>query len=289
MNTKKGVGMNPLTRDQFRTRDGLTLESYHWVPKDFKQNLVIIHGVFEFAENYQHLVEYFSPCPIAIHMMDLRAHGRNQNRKEGYTSIATLADDFWEFLKFLREKKIEKPHLFVHSNGVLLTIDCFERHPLVDAISSLAMSSPAFPKDTYSNYLKYILSKNILVKIIPKWPLPELIKAEQVSRDLESIDRFKHHPLMNRHLTIETGVDLYEQTISMWKKKLVLPDGLPFFGAYGGHDLICDLSHMQHFFSEVEASDKTMKFYPDCYHELHTELKVARDQFFQDLLDWLQR
>jgi len=56
---------------------------------------------------------------------------------------------------------------------------------------------------------------------------------------------------------------------------------------HGGADDITDHKASEQFSGKVSSSDKVLKIYPGLYHEIHNELKEAREEVIQTIQDWL--
>ncbi|KAL1471514.1 hypothetical protein MTO96_039903 [Rhipicephalus appendiculatus] len=61
---------------------------------------------------------------------------------------------------------------------------------------------------------------------------------------------------------------------------------LPIFIQHGTADKVCDPEASKVFFDKVASKDKTMKTYPEAYHDLLCDIEDVRQQVLKDIVDW---
>src|SRR5258708_4561816 len=120
--------------------------------------LIILHGLLGSSDNWHSLGKLFAET-FTVYMVDQRNHGQSPHSDE--FNYKVLTEDLEEFIK---ENKIEKPHLIGHSMGGKTAMNFAVKNP--DAVSRLIVVD-IVPK-------KYIVRHDRLIEGMKAIPLDEI-------------------------------------------------------------------------------------------------------------------
>jgi len=273
--------------------------AYHsWTPNDGAEKPVgivcISHGVHEHGLRYYSFAHQLTKVGYVVYAIDHVSHGGSGNMKDtrGYIeNYQVLIDDFYHFIKYVKEKYDAKTPCFVfaHSMGSLvgtLTVQKKddEGNPLdISAIilsglpiaPGVGAASPFGVKSLYPvTKLSFFPSLvAALTAIAPKGDAAPIIfdaivgneaARESLRRDLIRIDR----PLYNK--------TAYELVKMIEVIKTSIPSfNLPFYALHGKGDGIALPEGSEQFYNNActPAEEKRLSIIPDALHEwLHESM-----------------
>jgi len=120
--------------------------------------------------------------------------------------------------------------------------------------------------------------------LVPTAPVIEL-DASAVSRDPEVVRTYMNDPLVFHGKYSSRLVS--EMTATMQRTLARAADiRLPVMLMHGEEDALASSSGSREMFENAGSEDKTLKIYPDLYHEIFTE--PEQDQVLSDMSDWLE-
>jgi len=80
------------------------------------------------------------------------------------------------------------------------------------------------------------------------------------------------------YTTFIQGIERLHQNILSYR--------IPCLILHGGNDLLIPHSSPQWFYDHILSQDKTLKIYPECYHEILNE-KEEKDLVIADMVGWM--
>src|SRR5262249_50895123 len=125
--------------------------------------------------------------------------------------------------------------------------------------------------------------------------LGRLMPSFSMSSGLENSQPLAHD---NAHLDGLPEVNLAHTRISARLGSEMLAHGAdvlarasefkyPLLALHGGDDQIMNPDGTREFYAAAASADKTLKIYPDLYHEIHNELPERRNEVIADIVAWL--
>src|SRR5450830_623381 len=128
---------------QFAAADGLLLTRQAWRTEGAPAAvLAVVHGYGEHGGRYRGLAEDMAVRGYAVHVYDLRGHGRSGGRRGRLGRFTDYLDDTAVFLDAVRQEQPGRPlYLLGHSLGGLIAAAYVEDRP-ADGLAGLILSSP---------------------------------------------------------------------------------------------------------------------------------------------------
>lgn len=265
-----------------RTAAGLHIYTAHWLPAQApKAVLVVAHGLGEHCGRYKPFIDYFVARGCAVYALDHESHGKSEGMR-GYIHrfgdfVATLHD----YIGKIRARHQGLPVFLVgHSMGGVISVNYLLAHQ--QGLSGCILSGPALATDDVISPVQKKILK-ILSLLTPKLPLIK-IEGAAVSRDPAVVKAYETDPLVFRG---KATARLLTEIVSSADKGLqeAAKITLPLLMLHGGSDLLAHPKGSEKLANSVSSRDKTLKIYPELYHEIF--LEPENQQVFADIDAWL--
>jgi acylglycerol lipase len=271
-----------IKKNNFLAKDKTKLiYRYHQNPKA-KAVLICVHGVNEYSGRYLEFFEKFKD-DFSIYIMDNRGHGESEGYRAHVDSFSNFVQDLETFVALVSQSNPNKKIFILgHSLGGQIVTNYLIAHPK-NAFSGFILSSPNLKLTIKITWLKEFLARN-LAKHFPKFRLPNELKPEWLSHDLNVVEQFVSDPLVSHSITAKLGVEIVDNLaiLPSQYKKIQLPALL----LHAGADKITHPDGTKDLYEKIKSKDKTLKIYPGFYHEIFNE--IDRDIVFSDLQNWLE-
>ena len=258
----------------------LYYQSWHPAGKP-KAILAIVHGVAEYSDRYQNLVEILVPENFALYTYDQRGHGRSPGQRGYIESWQEYRVDFQRFLQLVHDEHPGVPvFAYGHSQGALTILDWLihESNNLGGVIVS---GSPLATNDSASPLL--VATAKVLSRLWPTFSLDSPINPAQLSCDARVVQKYQNDPEVFKILTARWGTEYLKTQEEVRRNSPRISN--PIFIIHGGEDTLCDPQGSQFLYEHVSSIDKTIKIYPSYFHEIHNE--PGHITVIQDMNDWI--
>ena len=254
-----------------------------WLPDDEPAAaLAVVHGYGEHGGRYRYLVDAMVPLGYAVHVFDLRGHGRSPGVRGHIERFADYVGDAGLFVDAIAAEQPGTPlYLLGHSLGGLIATAYAEERP--DGLAGLILSSPFLRLKLPIGGVKRAAAK-VLSRVAPTRDIGNSIPADELSHEPEVVAAYTSDPL-NHHVAT-----------ARWAAEALAAQGaalsaagrleLPLLVMYAGADTIADPAASRELFAAASSDDKTLRCYEGYYHELFNE--VGRADVFADLAAWLE-
>ena len=272
------------TSAQFAAAEGLLLTRQAWRPEgEPAAVLAVVHGYGEHGGRYRGLAEDMAARGYAVHVYDLRGHGRSAGRRGHLGRFSDYLDDTAVFLEAVRGEQPGRPlFLLGHSLGGLIAAAYVEDRP-TQALAGLVLSSPFLRLGMPVPPLK-LSAARLLSVIAPAMNVGNTIDPTALSHDREVVTVYDTDPL-NHHVAT-----------ARWAAEVVAAQSaalsaagdirLPLLLLYGDADAVADPQAARELFAVAGSTDKTSRCYEGYYHEIFNE--TGRATVFADLAAWLE-
>ena len=255
------------------TADGLTLLTRAWECADPRAHVLLIHGLGEHSGRWEHVGTFFAGRGYSAHSFDLRGHGASGGRR-------VHIEDYNEFLDDVALVFGELPEdlprvIYGHSMGGLIATGYgVSDRPQPDLF---VLSAPALAADIPAPLQ---IASKVLRRVVPKLPLPNSVKGEQLSRDPSVGERYFADPLVQTKATANFGTVMLE-AMEQVKGQL---DHLttPALVIHGADDPLVP-PHASAPLAAVPGVER--KLFPGLRHETHQE--PEQDEVLGFVADWL--
>lgn len=269
-----------MRRSEWNTGTGLA--GYFWAADNARANLLLQHGLGEYATRYEQQYSQLIPKLVArgfnVYAIDLPGHGQSAGPRA--VVDLTKAVDYHLVARKLIPTDLPLV-LFGHSLGGLLTASSVVREP--EGIAAAVIASSALQGKV--NPIQRKLGE-WLVKVNPNGRAPVKIgDTTTLTRDKELVQQILNDPMMfhgqPRVLSAITVVNVSDE---VWAG--VSRFTPPTLILHGTADQSTPYQASERLYSLIAAEDKTLKIYPDAAHELLND--IIHDEVEQDLFQWLE-
>ena len=94
-----------MNENMFSVTDEINLYTKNWLPdNDIKAVIIIIHGLAEHIERYNHVGNSLSLVGYAVEAYDLRGHGKSEGKRNFIESIYEHVFDLKKYVNHVKEK-----------------------------------------------------------------------------------------------------------------------------------------------------------------------------------------
>ena len=272
------------TSAQFAAADGLLLTRQAWRPEaEPAAVLAVVHGYGEHGGRYRGLAEDMAARGYAVHVYDLRGHGRSGGRRGHLGRFTDYIDDTAVYLEAVREEQLGQPlYLLGHSLGGLITAAYVEDRP-ADALDGLILSSPFLRLGMPVPPLKLSAARMLSV-VAPTVNVGNTVVAAALSHDQDVVRVYGTDPLNHHVATARWAAEVVAaQSAALSAAGRIR---LPLLLLYADADAVADPQAGRELFERAASPDKTVHCYEGFYHEIFNE--TGRDAVFADLAAWLE-
>ena len=279
---KHAEGWLDLRHSQARGTSHLYTQS--WLPEvDARAAIVLVHGLGEHSGRYEYFARHCTRRGFAVHALDHYGHGKSDGQAGFVERFSVYRDGVRALLEQTQSQHPGLP-LFLtgHSMGGLIAATFLEEAQ--STFRACVLSGPAFVTDEAPPAFVLAIVR-LIAWLAPTAPLLGLDPAG-VSRDPEVVrayvgDPLVHHGKLCARLIVEMS--------SAMKRTLAAAPAveLPLLIMHGGSDKLTSPAGSREFYEHAASADKTLKIYPELYHEIFNE--PEKDAVLADLTDWLER
>ncbi len=264
----------------WRNRKGLALYGQIWQPLNPpKAVIVLIHGIGEHSNRYQHWGKKFTTANIAVITCDHIGHGKSGGKRGHVEKWDDLLDEIDTLIQKAYEVFPGVPvFTYGHSLGGNLVLDhAVQRQP---AIAGVVATSPGLAPTRVP--LHKLISGKILYYLYPAFMMTNELDITGLSKDERVIQAYQNDPQVHNLVSVRLGLDLINSGKRLVTQTREFP--LPLLLLHGTADRLVKFQATRDF---AEKLDGKTQFFPiqGGYHELHNE--PEKDEVFALIHDWL--
>jgi len=247
---------------------------------DDRATLLIMHGLHDHCGRYAHLADYFGERGFSTVRYDMRGFGRSGGLRGYIESFEDYIQDFHS-VEDRYIKGSDKPcFLFAHSISALIS----SMHFLQDEnlFTGVVFSGGLFKVNEDLSPLLQKMS-GLISWLFPKLPTMKIDKTG-LSRDPEVGIRIANDPLHYMGgIRARTGSQLMKATAALQGRLQEL--NFPMLILHGGADPLTKPEASELLYSKSMSADKTLKIYPNAFHELINE--INKEEVLDDIHTWI--
>ena len=217
-----------------------------------------------------------------MHALDHYGHGKSAGMPGHVERFSVYLDGVRELLGWVKEKHPGAPLVLLgHSMGGLIAA-AFLREAQSE-FRACVLSGPALESDAAPPAVVLWINR-LLSALAPTVPMIALDPAG-VSRDPEVVRAYVSDPLVHHG---KVTARLIGEMMAAMKETLARADEvwLPLLIMHGEDDLLTSPDGSREFYARAASDDKTLKIYPDLYHEIFNE--PEKDVVLAEMTDWLE-
>lgn len=261
----------------------LRLHYRSWEVEQPRGALMVVHGLFEHSRRYEEFAAFMAAHGFSTFVLDLRGHGASEGRRGHVKSFDVLLQDVDRFRREIQSLvSVDLPLFLIgHSLGGLIGLRYLEEY---DAdLHGAIMISPWL--GTAVDIPRWqVLAAAVLNRIMPAFPFPFRMDADDLTHDSERADDYRNDP--DIHSTITPR--LFTETSSAIELALRRGDRItvPLLFILAGDDRIVDTHRSLAFARSLPADDIAIEVMEGHYHEVLNE--VGRSVAMGDIREWLE-
>jgi len=263
----------------WNTSDQTKIYTQDWTNhKPIKGVVVLVHGVGEHSNRYQHVAEFFTGAGFSMIGMDLRGHGKSGGQRGHFPSFDILMDDIKQFLEITSNRYPSLPvFLYGHSLGANLVL-CYtaKRQPKLAGVIATGLAI------TFAVPPAKLLIGKITYNLHPTMSLSNGLDRSGLSRDQKVVDAYNNDPLVHDRISARLGIDLIQS--GPWLESHKMDLKLPLLVMQGSMDRLVN-SRATQAFAQSLTSNVTFKLWEGFYHELHNE--PEKQEVLTFILNWM--
>lgn len=240
------------------------------------KDLFLVHGLGEHSGRYVHVGRYFAKAGYRTIAFDLRGHGRSGGKPVFINRYEELAADVRSVVDHFGGKA---SFLFGHSMGGQLVLwaagHC--RMNLAGVIASAPWLGLAQPPPPWQVILARMLNRSL-----PGFRFSTNVDRANLSHDQGHLDSLEDLDLLHEFITVRFYFEAMRAAEQIADKAAI---DVPVLLVQGGDDRVISRDTVETFYKRLKAPLKTLKIYPDLFHELHNE--TERREVMDFFLGWM--
>jgi alpha-beta hydrolase superfamily lysophospholipase len=286
----QGIDGYEQIESSIQTADGINYHYRVYKPTTGKPSkvLVVHHGLGEHGGRYENLVSTLSGTGIILYVPDARGHGKSGGKQGHVPSFETFAEDLDRLVDLARhENSVSQIYLMGHSMGALVVTVYAKKSSRHQKLAGLICSGiPLKVKTDPVMEVKKFFS-GFLSTVTPSLVIPSGLNVNFLSNDKTVVENYTKDPLVHGNISAYLGNFLLNAETN------VAP-GLEFITApvlifHGEQDMIALKEGSEILYQRIGSSDKTMKIFPNLYHETMNELPGKKEEVLNLVKDWLNK
>jgi alpha-beta hydrolase superfamily lysophospholipase len=264
-----------------KSSNGETLWGQVWEPEEkARAVMVLVHGLGEHIQRYQHVAEKANARGFAILGFDQQGHGKSGGKRGVINSAEGLMEDITHAINLAKERYPGLPvFLYGHSMGAVEVLYYGLNGP--ERPAGIIATSPALDTASMSKTQRALV--RLLKKVLPDLAVNNGLPIDGLSHDAASNQAYRDDPLVHPKASVRLAAFMMEAAEDVMRKANEWD--LPLYLAHGSADPICPVAGSDQF-AQILGSKVTYKRWDGLYHETHNE--PEKDVVIAAMLDWVE-
>jgi len=244
--------------------------------------IIIVHGLAEYCERYNYLVEMLNQNDISAYRYDMRGHGKSGGKKGWIDNYDSYIKDLGQIVKIVKEENKDIPIFIMgHSMGGFITAAYGIQNK--NKVESIILSAPALKRPENAKGINGLLIKTIN-KIYPSYKMKNNL-GKLVSRDKRVVDKYISDPLVLKKISIKLYYEFLIKGIG-WIQNNIRKFDYNCLIIHGKEDKIINYKSSVRFEKKIKSNDKKIIIYDNLYHEILNEKE--KNIIIKDILRWVE-
>jgi alpha-beta hydrolase superfamily lysophospholipase len=253
----------------------------HSPGENTKAVVILVHGLGEHIQRYNHWADLFKKEGIGFAGVDLPGHGRSDGRRGNIRSYKLLGEMLDILIKTtLRTFPGIPVFIYGHSLGGGIVLEyLIKKNP---KIKGAIVTSPWLRLSFEPSKMK-IMMASVMKYLLPGLIQPSGLIVSHISHDGNVVEKYERDPLVHGKIS----VSLFHGAMSAARYSLEHASELkvPTLLIHGSDDLICSPDGSREFVSKNSKTE--LKIWDGGYHELQNE--PFKDEVFKYIINWMKK
>ncbi|MDY0094109.1 MAG: alpha/beta hydrolase [Candidatus Vecturithrix sp.] len=242
-----------------------------------KAAVLIVHGLAEHLGRYAYVVEKLNSFGYSVYRFDNRGHGKSGGEKGFLENFHDFLDDADKAVEWAKKDHPDLPLFMLgHSMGGYIAAGYGVKYP--GKLRGQIFSGPAVIVLPLFESLRTIDFDQL-----PRETMPNSLAA-LICRDQQVVQRYSDDPLVLKSTTYKLLGEVFIRGAE-WLVERMATYTDPCLILHGGGDQIVTPEAAKYLHEHISSKDKTLKIYPDLYHEILNEFE--KDVVLQDIRQWI--
>ncbi|XP_067908258.1 monoglyceride lipase-like [Heterodontus francisci] len=269
----------------FVNADGDYIFCRYWEPKTPPRGLVmIIHGAGEHSGRYRGIASMLTKQSLFVFSHDHLGHGQSEGKRMTVSNFRIYIRDCLQHFDMVVERY---PNLkvFLISQSMGGSISIHVANERQNHIGGVIFMAPLVLMNPESATPLKICCAKMLYHLLPNLTVGYM-DARWLSRSKKEVSNFQDD-LLNYHgpYRMKFTVQVLEAVANL--EKLLPKITWPILILHGEADKLCDIRGSFLLYKLAASSDKSLKVFSKCFHELHHELPKVTAEVFALIGKWL--
>lgn len=267
---------------ELKSINGELLKGKLWGdPVTARAMVVLVHGLGEHVQRYEHVAEAFLTRNFALMGFDQQGHGKTAGKRGVIAPNNSFLRDL-DAMVVLAKRLAPGKEIFLygHSMGALEVLYYgLKGH---ESVSGIMATSPALDPGTMSKAQKMMVK--LMKPLLPNLAVDNGLALDALSRDPEVVQRYRDDPLVHPKASVtlaafmQEGAEYIMNHTQDWD--------VPLYLAHGSADAICPVAGSRAFTRKL-GEKVTYQEWEGLFHETHNE--PEKEQVVSTMLDWLEK
>ncbi|RDW71177.1 hydrolase [Coleophoma cylindrospora] len=274
----------------------VSLYTKTWKPDGpAKAKVVFVHGFNDHINRYCEFFPTLASRGIEVHGFDQRGWGRSVKKSADRGNTGPTPQVMSDIVTFIKAQLPSPVPVFVmgHSMGGAQVLSLASDPLYEDLMPSIQgwLTESAFlrfPKGQEPPGLKVVLGR-LAGRLLPRFQLFAALPAENLSRDPEVVKSVLDDKLLHGYGTLQQLANMLDRAAALDAGRAKLNKGVKsLWISHGTGDkgTSCEASEAW-FARQTHVQDKELKLYDGWYHMLHCDLPSNREEFYNDVANWI--
>jgi alpha-beta hydrolase superfamily lysophospholipase len=263
-----------------KSTNGIELFTKESLVENAKASLMLIHGLGEYCERYEHVIKAFNEIGVNVYTFDLRGHGHSTGERAFVTNLDEYREDVENVYRTIPK---DLPFFVLgHSMGGLIAVHFLLFNERND-VTGVILTGPALEAGEDVTRLKQQIIR-FLAKVSPKIKTVKL-DPNNISRSKETVAAYKNDPLIYHDggkaglaVALLDGIELQKSRFGEFD--------YPFLIMHGEADKITNPKGSKSLYAQAKSTDKTLKIWNGAFHEIFNE--TNQDEIIAYSVAWLK-
>ena len=269
------------TEFNWKTDDGLNIYAKDWSVSAPKAVFVLVHGMGEHINRYNHVAKFVNDNHIAMIGNDHRGHGKSDGKRGHFRQYEDYLEEVDTLIAETKKRYPNVPIvLYGHSKGGNIVLNYLLRKR--PKIAAAMVTGPWIELAFKPSPVMVFLGK-MLRNVAPGFTQASGLDVSAVSSNPEITTAYINDDLVHNKISAEAGMGITDAGQYLIDYQGDTP--CPLLIMHGDADKVTSEPASEAFAKKLKG-DVTYKKFPGLYHEIHNE--VEQQEVFDYFYDWLQ-